>query len=91
MKLEPRFVIIFTYNACSNIACLQFRNVDYKSDPSKLHELKLIAESYALLLSSTNELGYLLALDTGDKLTPEEKIINTAARVGFVLPPKQAL
>jgi len=45
-----------------------------------------MADGYALMVSSNNELNHLLSLDTGDTLSASEKVANTASKLGFVMP-----
>ena len=44
------------------------------------------AYNYAKNVAAVNELRYLRSLDTGEKLTPQEIVRRTAAKVGFALP-----
>ena len=48
--------------------------------------MRSMASSYALMVSSNSELNYLLSLDTGDTMGSTEKVVNTAEKLGFVLP-----
>ena len=48
-----------------------------------LHEL---SNQYTTMIRSINELKYLRNLDTGEKLSPRDKIRATAGRVGLSVP-----
>jgi hypothetical protein len=44
------------------------------------------AHCYAKMIASVKELSFLRSLDTGDKLTPQELVRATAAKVGLAVP-----
>ena len=44
------------------------------------------AHDYAHLISSVREAAYLRSLDTGEKLTQEERVKAMASKVGFEMP-----
>jgi len=56
-----------------------FTNTDKQS-------LKECAKGYSLMTASIKELNHLRELDTGEKLSPRDKIRATAGRVGLSVP-----
>lgn len=64
----------------------KFREGKRETDKKKIANLVELSKSYAKLVSSVSELKYLRGLDTGEKLSPRDKLAATAARVGMGVP-----
>ena len=64
----------------------QIKSAASETDRNKLKFLQSRLHSYAVMITSINELKYLRGLDTGEKLDPREKIRATAGRVGLSVP-----